>query len=176
MNNSNAFLTESAPKSAAHLLDDIRAIRAEVGSGLNEDELTRLLQQTRLPAESGFAFLSYCDRFVALCVPPQDLAKWYPAEGWISPAKEKIARAIADKYRLSLCEPPDTAYPCMGLPNTHHHLELGNEKETVIIAHPRFLKIRLFVATSLTRDAQLAQKPLQLGPALLEDLSDLYKP
>jgi hypothetical protein len=175
MNTASSIITSVDSTPGKHLLDSIRAIRAEVGDRLNEDEFTRLLRQTELPIEAEFSFLSYSDRFVTLSVPRQELANWYPEKGWISPAKEKIARAIADKYGLSMCEPPDMAHPCLDSPNPHHHLELCNHLETIIIVHPQFLKIRLFIATSLTQNARIAQRPLLFGPSLLEDLSGLYK-
>src|SRR5258708_10539442 len=157
-----------------HLLDTIRTIRAEVGDGLNDDEFTRLLQSMELPTEAGFAFLSYCDWFVTLSVPLQPLANWYPEKGWLMPAKERIARTIAEKYRLSLCEPPDMHSPWFGSPNPHHHLQLSFQQEPVLVIHPQYLKIRLFVATSPTQSARISHKPLLLGPDLLQDLSKLY--
>jgi hypothetical protein len=175
MNNLSAVIADVDSNPGKHLLERISAIRAEVGDRLNDEEFTRLLRETELPIESGFAFLSYCDRFVTLNVPQQDLANWYQEKGRILLAKEKIARAIADKCGLTVCEPPDMFHRCLNSPNLHHHLELNNRQETILIIHPRFLKIRLFVATSLTHDAQTAQRPLDLGPNLLEDLSTLYK-
>ena len=133
------------------------------------------MRQSELPIESGFAFLSYSDRLVTLTVPKQQPTDWYPKKGWLLAAKEKIARAIADKYALSVCEPPDMLYPGIDMPNPHHHVELSNGREAVIIAHPDYLKIRLFVATSRTRNVRIAQKPLLLGPDLLPDLSALYR-
>jgi len=175
MKNQSPAETNFVAKPGNDLLDAIKTIRAEVGDGLSDQEFSRLLQQTELPVESGFAFLCYCDRFVTLSVPPQQLANWYPAQGWIVPAKEKIAREIAEKYGLSLCEPPDMVYPWIGSPNLHHHLQMSNDQEIVIIAHPQYLKIRLFVATSTTRPARTAHRPLLLGPDLLQDLSKLYQ-
>ncbi|MDB6112772.1 MAG: hypothetical protein JWR69_4522 [Pedosphaera sp.] len=175
MNNPSPANANAIPKSGEHLLDAIRAIRARVGDGLNDDEFTRLLHQSDLPIESGFSFLSYCDRFVTLKVPRQQLSDWYPEKGWVVPAKEKLARTIAEKYGISLCEPPDTLDPWLGSPNPHHHLELSNQQETIIIVHPEYLKIRLFVATRPARTACTAQKPLILGPDLLQDLSTFYQ-
>lgn len=157
-----------------HLLDAIKAIRSEVGDGLNDDEFTQLLLRMELPSEAGFAFLCYCDRFVTLSVPHQDPANWYPERGWILPGKEKIARSIAEKHGLSLCEPPDMLYPWFRAPNPHHHLQLSNQKEIVIIIHPQYLKIRLFVATSATRSVRSTQKPF-FCQDLLQDLAGLYQ-
>jgi hypothetical protein len=158
-----------------HLLDRIKAIRVEGGDELSEEAFAGILQRTELPAEAGFAFLSYGDRSVTLSVPSQDLKNWYPEKGWILPAKVNIARAIAEKYGLSLYEPPDMSYPPIDKPNAHHHLELSNRHETIIIAHPEFLKVRLFPATDLFDSGVPAYPPFDLGPHLLEDLSALYK-
>ena len=167
-------------QAGTRLLDGIRAIRASVGDGLNDDELTRLLQHLPLPTEEGFAFLSYSDRFVMLSVPQQDLQKWYPEKVWIAAEKEKIARAIAEKYELSLCEPPDLTlscrFPIPSSTNFHHHLELSNRREIIIIAHPHYLKIRLYDRTPAGLYAAFPQIPLLLDPKLLQDLSALYQP
>lgn len=179
MNEPGSIRKVVLPKPSTHLLDSIRAIRASVGDGLNDGELTRLLRQTVLPTEAGFAFLSFSAGFVTLSVPPQDVADWYPEQGWIIPAKEQIARAVARKYRLSLCEPPDESVsvlsPASDSPTIHHHLELTNEWETVIVAHPCYLKVRLFGAVSGIQYARTAQSPLPLGSELLQDLSALYQ-
>ena len=109
-----------------------------------------------------------------LSVPRQELATWYPKEGWIAPAKEKIAQAIADKYELMLAEPPDAPMSGRGA-RTHHHLELNSLWETSIVAHPRYLKVRLFGTVSGSRLARGASGPLWLGSDLLRDLSALYQ-
>lgn len=158
----------------AHLLDTIRAFRANVGDGLNDDEFTRFLQKAGLQAESGFEFLSYSDRFVTLSVPGQEMAKWYPEKGWISVAKERIVRAIAEKHKLLLCQPPDLVFPWVGLPNLHHHLELSDGRETVIMIHPLYLKVRLFVTAGAILNARAAQRPLLMGDDLMQDLAALY--
>ncbi|HXI52010.1 MAG TPA: hypothetical protein VNH84_10910 [Candidatus Saccharimonadales bacterium] len=166
-------------QAGTRLLDGIRAIRASVGDALNDDEFTRLLEHAPLPTEEGFAFLSYSDRFVMLSVPQQDLQKWYPGEVWIAAEKEKIARAIAEKYELSLCEPPDLAPSCrFPIPSSthfHHHLELSNRRETIIVAHPHYLKIRLYGGTLTGLHAAVPQSPLLLDPKLLPDFSALYQ-
>ena len=179
MNNPNATHADVNPKPSLHLLDTIRAIRAGVGDGLNDDELTHLLRRTILPGEAGFGFLSYSDGFATLTVPHQELADWYSEKGWIAADKERIAKAIAEKHQLSLSEPPDetpsSLFPPSDPPNFHHHLELSNRWETVVVAHPYYLKVRLFGATSAILYARLAQSPLQLSTELLQDLSALYQ-
>jgi hypothetical protein len=179
MNTSSTPSPEATTESGTHLLDGIRTLRASVGVGLNDDEFTRLLERTPPPTEAGFAFLSFSDGFVTLTVPPQNLANWYPEKGWIVPEKERVARAIADKHELTLCEPPDeipsSLFPGPESPDLHHHLELSNRWETVVVAHPYFLKIRLYGATSAILYARTAQSPLRLSTELLPDLAALYQ-
>ena len=149
------------------------------GDALNDDEFTRLLQATPLSPEAGFGFLSFCGGFVTLGVPLQKLADWYPEKGWILPEKESIAKEIARKYKLCLHEPPDVVSGFLlqgpGSPPTHHHLELGSSRGSIIIAHPRFLKVRLYVGNSTILYADAARTPVLLGSRLLPDLSALYR-
>lgn len=179
VNNQSAPNTEVISKPSSHLLDAIRATRENVGDVLNDDELTRLLRQTGLPTEAGFAFLSFSDGFVTMTVPQQDPANWYPEKGWIVAAKEKIARAIAERYELSLWEPPDIAsgflFPHSESQSIHHHLQLSNRSETVIVAHPNYLKVRMFGMWSGSRSVSGAKGLLLLGPDFLQDLAALYQ-
>ncbi len=130
MNTTWKFESEADPE----LLAEIKAIRASIGDGLNDDELTRLLREPPLPVQAGFAFRSFSEGMVTLSVPPQDLEKRYPEVGWIHPAKEMLARSRARKYDLALFEPPDSNHSCLsphsGSPKRHHHIELA--KGTVI--------------------------------------------
>jgi hypothetical protein len=165
--------------SAHLLLETIRATRESIGDGLDDNELTRLLQKIPLAPEAGFAFLSFSEGMVMLTVPPQDLANWYPDSGWILPRKEEIARAIAKKHGLSLCEPPDepsnSLFASPDSPASHHHLELRDRRQAVVIAHRLYLKVRLFGPTSASRSYRDSKTPLPLRPDLLEDLSTLYQ-
>lgn len=165
-------------KTQTHLLETILAIRSGIGDGLADNELTRLLRETTLLSEAGFGFLCFSEGFVALSVPEQDLASWYPKEGWIAPEKEKLAKTIAEKHGLSLFEPIDTvisAYFSPGqTPATRHHLEFNDRRQTVVVAHPRYLKIRLFGLSENHRYSSERLCPLPLGPDLLKDLSALY--
>jgi hypothetical protein len=87
--------------------------------------------------------------------------------GWISPSKEAIARSIAQDYGLSLSEPPDQKFSFSPAESDgHHHFEMSHELETVVIAHPRYLKIRLF-------DSE-PHRPVPLPKDLLERLAALY--
>jgi hypothetical protein len=158
-------------KPGAHLLDAIEAMHWSIGDGLNEYELTRLLQKLPLPTEAGFSFLTFSDRFVTFTVPLQDPASWYPESAWIAPEKERIVQAIAKKYELSLFEPPDSVR--VGSQNPHHHLELVNLRETMIVIHPQYLKIRLFSSAGRS-SFRGVQRPVHFGPSLLRELSALY--
>ena len=166
-------------KTNNHLLETILAIRSSVGEGLSDDELTRLLGTTLL-SEAGFGFLSFSKGWVTLTVPEQDLASWYPEQGWIAPEKEKVAGVIAEKYELSLYEPVDTAtsywHPAQGPQLVHHHIELRDAQQTVIVAHPQYLKVRILGRSERYRYDWEALCPVTLGPKLLQDLSALYDP
>jgi hypothetical protein len=175
MNSLNTTDSGVAPTAAKHLLDVITAVREKVGDGLNDDEFTWLLQKAELPIESGFAFLSYCGGFVTLSVPPQELANWYPEKGWVMAAKEQAAMTVAQKYGLSLYKPPDAKFPWHDSTNPHHHFELSNQSEIVIVIHPQYVKVRLFAAAGTSGSARITQMPLLLGPDLLKDLSTLYR-
>jgi hypothetical protein len=158
--------SSSCPES---LLETIRQLRSQVGDGLDDDEFTFFLQKQKLPAEAGFGFLCFHDGCVTLSVPAQDDPSWHPANGWIPPAKEQVGLRLARKLGLSLSEPPDAprvaAFPGAGGP--HHHLRLATRKENLVIAHPEYLKVRLYAS-----DTKL---PLRLEPGLLEELSELYR-
>jgi hypothetical protein len=179
MNTLDPTKTNTAPKQAANLLETIKAVRATVGDGLNDDELTRLLRQTTLLNEAGFGFLSFSGGFVTLSVPTQDKSQWYPKSGWIAPEKEKLAAAIAAKHGFVLNQPPDEVssflFRSPDRPEGHHHLEFCNRWENVVIAHPNYLKVRLLGAGPESRYVAGAKEPLPLGPDLLQDLSALYR-
>lgn len=125
-------------RGASHMLKKILAIRASVGEGLSDNDLSCLLRESTLLNEAGFGFLSFFDGMVTFTVPEQDLATWYPKEAWSAPEKEQVARALAKKHMLFLYEPPDhLSPPCR--PEYHdrvkHHFELANPQETVVVAH-----------------------------------------
>ncbi|HYK87946.1 MAG TPA: hypothetical protein VE398_04205 [Acidobacteriota bacterium] len=176
-NTRGSALCEAPLESGLHLLDVICATKESIGEGLNDDELTcLLLLSTELPTEAGLKFLSFSGGVVTLSVPQQNLAKWYPDKGWIAPEKVKTAQAIANKYELSLSEPPDLASLRYLDPDcVHHHLELATRRETVVVAHPRYLKVRVYRDVADGVFTMKARKPLALGPELLQDLSALYR-
>jgi len=144
---------------------------------LSDDELTRLLRTTLL-SEAGFSFLSFSRGLVTLTVPEQDLTSWYPEQGWIAPAKEKVARAIAEKYELSLHEPLNKAtnvwHPVEPPEVAHHHIEISDRWQTVIVAHPHYLKVRVLGRNGRYRYDWEALCPVVLGPEILQDVSALY--
>jgi hypothetical protein len=162
-----------------NLLDAIKLTRAEVGEALNDDELTRYLRQFPWPTEAGFAFLIFSNGYVTLSVPHQDLADWHPQQGWITPWKEQIAKTIAEKYGLELYEPIDVSSRFQnhraGIATVHHHLEFTDNRQSVIVAHPLYLKVCLFGKSSEHRYAWEPLCPLPLGPDLLRDISRLYE-
>jgi len=165
-------------KLGSHLLESIRATRESVGEGLNDDEFTRLVRCPSPPTEAGFTLISFCDGVATFSVPEQDFATWYPKEGWITPEKDSVGRMIAEKYGLTLGEPPDEPPSCR-FPSaepviTHHHLEFIAHRTTLIVAHPKYLKVRLFGAAAERGYLRISKVP-QLGPELLEDLSALYR-
>lgn len=171
MNTTWKLESESDPD----LLAEIKSIRASVGDGFKDDELTRLLRESPLPVQAGFAFLSFSEGVVTLSVPPQDLEKWYPKVGWIHPAKERLARALARQYGLTLFEPPDFDHTYLSLePNAHHHIELAKGQETIVVAHPLYLKIRLYRESPTGSPNVIPIAPF-FGPQFLEDLSRLYQ-
>ena len=60
--------------------------------------------------------------------------------------------------------------------NAHHHLELSDRWQTIVVAHPNYLQVRLFGTRADSRYMGDAKEPLPLGPDLLRDLSALYQP
>jgi hypothetical protein len=137
-------------------------MRNDVGSGLNEDALSDLiLLEGGGLSVHGFRLLRLSDGYVVFATPPQDRSKWYRQKGWPCAEKEAVARAIARKYALEISEPPD-ASGLRGEP--HHHLEFHRAENTLIEAHPKYLKILL------------PDSPVMAEDTLLEDLAALYKP
>ncbi len=180
-NESESHTTDASPPSTEKksLLEAIKSFRGCVGEGLNDEEFTHFLQKASLPVEGGFEFLSYHSRFVTLGVPRQDSSTWYREKGWVVAEKEKVAREIADKFGLTLYQPPDavgTHHAAAHADNTHacHHLEMSHNREIVIVIHPLYVKIRLFRATGATQHGWSAHKGPQLDGELLKDLARMY--
>ena len=148
------------------LLETIRASRERVWNGLTDEEFNFFIHEQTLPSECGFAFLCFHDGWVTLSVPGQDGESWHPKTRWVPAFKEAMAADIAQKHGLYLAEPPDkpTLIPA---PGAAHHLRLYNDMETIVIAHPEFLKIRLY--------SSITHRDIPLAPDLLHDLSALYQ-
>ncbi|MGD1018266.1 MAG: hypothetical protein ABSA12_02995 [Verrucomicrobiia bacterium] len=149
---------------ALNLLERISSVRTTMGDGLNDEELTLLMRQDALPSEAGFTFVALCDGWATFRVPTQDPANWYPESGRIALKKEALAKAIAQKCGYSLEEPPDERL--LGS-LVHHHLEMSRQGQVVVIAHPRYLKVRLFDTWTKRR--------LSLPPDIMEQLATLYR-
>jgi hypothetical protein len=160
------------------MFEKILAIRSSVGEGLSDNELTRLLRTTVL-SEAGFGFLSFSNGLVTLTVPEQDLKDRYPEQGWIAPEKERIAQTLAEKYGLSLYEPVDKTtscfHPSTGREVVRHHIELGDRRQAVIVAHPHFLKVRLLGKSPPHRYGWEALSPLAVEPEILQDVLALHR-
>jgi len=153
--------------SAPTLLEKIFSLRASVGDGLTDDELTRLLLHEDLPSECGFTFVSLADGWATFSVSPQNPANWYSEEGWIAPKKEALAKTIAGECGLSLYKPPDERFLDRDPgSDCHHHLEMCRHSVTIVLAHPHFLKIQLFIRAT--------NRPLPVPRDLLERLAPLY--
>lgn len=152
------------------LLDRFKTLRASFGGSLNDDELTRLVRDM-VPAECGFSFLGYSTGFVLLGVPH---AK---SDGWPNEREnEQIARDIAQKHGLHLCELGEIS-PSLnpdGATQVCQRFELSDGRRTVIVAHPQYLKLRLFVNSPHQRYSWEPLCPLTFSPDLLQDLSLLY--
>ncbi len=159
-----------------HLLDCVMNLRVSVGDGLNDAEFTQLIRHHFPEDERGFQIFCYSDGCVSFGVPRQNLEDWYPKDRWISPEKEDRARAIAEKYSLTLCEPPDRLGYIVPPPRAHHHLELITRWETVAVLHPLYLKMRLLSSHSANRILWTPKTPLPPPSELMNDLASLYLP
>jgi hypothetical protein len=165
-----AIIGKTVTQTTEDLLETVKYNRAMAGDTLEDDEFSFLMLQKRLPAEADFKFLCFHNGCVTVSVPVQDDECWHPAQGWISFEKEKVAALVAKKYKLMVSEPPDAALRSLvpyGMA-IRHHLQLWNRKETIVIAHPEFLKVRLYAS-----DTGLVFPPM---PGLLKDLAALYRP
>jgi hypothetical protein len=163
---------DPAPPPTQSLLDTIRSIRELVGDGLGDEEFTCFIRKQNLPADNRFTFLCFHEGWVTFAVPAQGETSWHPTGGRICGEKEKIGAELAKKYGLHFAEPPDASLliPAPGAAEPHHHLRLYDDKQTLVVAHPAFLKVRLYAGGK-----KHFSLPLALAPDLLKDLSALYK-
>lgn len=143
-----------------NILAIIREIQNEIGHGVRDDVLTDLIRAEGPLSEYGFTFLRVSEGFALFDVPKQKREHWYRQKGWPATDKETIVRRIAEKYHLELHEPPDE-YTVTG--ECHHHFELDLSEQRIIVAHPRYLQVRV------------SRWPLVTEESLIEDLADLYR-
>jgi hypothetical protein len=172
-------VTRSKGEQQTGLLVTILSFRAAVGEGVSDDEFSWLLRARSVPAEAGFAFLNYSAGFALLSVPPQNPVDWYPQKGWITAEKERVAQGIAEKHGFSVFEPVDTCVgfcPTNGSPPARHHVEFSDRRQTLVVAHPQYLKVRLYGRSPDHRYEWESMSPIAFDPDLLGDLATLYRP
>lgn len=150
-------------------------LRSSVGDGLNDAEFTQLLLSQVTEDGEGFKILCFSEGSLTLSVPPQRLDSWYPGGAALAPEKEEIAKGIAEKFGLGECEPPDRLNYILPPPGAHHHIELTNRCETVAVAHPLYLKVRLFNGSSGQRVLWSSRSPLPPLGELMKELARLYQ-
>ncbi|MGZ8901460.1 MAG: hypothetical protein ACXW3Z_15320 [Limisphaerales bacterium] len=158
------------------LVTELMRYRASIGDGLNEVELTEFLK-FRLPApdENGFCFLCCSNGNVTFSVPPQDPAAWYGEHCTISAGKEKLAKEIAEKHQLTLCEPPDKLQYGSPGPGDHRHLEFANRWRSVAVAHPHYVKLRVSGGGEHEDVVPGSEAAIAQCARLLRDLAPLYR-
>ena len=142
------------------VLAKVRELQTEIGQGVDEAVLTDLLRAEGELEAYGFRFLRISGGFAVFEVPKQNARDWYREGGWPAAAKERIASRIAAKHHLELHEPPDVETVYGG--EYRHHIVLDSSKDTLVVAHPRYLKIRISRRQGIP------------GPTLMEDLHSLY--
>src|SRR5688572_14844929 len=161
--------------SAANLVSAAMHLRCSIGDGLNDFEFTEFIKSRLAPSADGFGILSFSDGCLTISVPPQNSASWYGEKCAIARSKEDAARVIADRHQLTLCEPPDKLVYGSPGPNAHRHLEFANRWNTVAVAHPLYLKLRVCSGgehhdAPVDSEAAIAQCARLLG-----DLTVLYR-
>ena len=165
----------SALTGAADLVSAAMHLRCSIGDGLNDFEFTEFIK-SRLPSSNdGFGILSFSEGCLTLSVPPQDPTNWYGDKCAIARPKEDRARTIADRHQLTLCEPPDKLVYGSPGPNAHRHLEFANRWNTVAVAHPLYLKLRV-CSGGEHHDAPVdSEAAISQCARLLGDLTVLYR-
>lgn len=126
------------------IVEKLLHFRISAGDAVSDEQFTHIAGRFFPPQKEGFSFACFSDGCAVLNVPAQSFDDWYPAGEWISSAKEEIATKIAERFDLCLCEPPDRRDYILPPPSTHHHLELISRGESIVVAHPLYLKIRMF--------------------------------
>ena len=160
---------------AADLISAAMRLRCSIGDGLNDFEFTEFIKSRLAPSSDGFGVLSFSEGCLTLSVPPQNSANWYGDKCAIAQPKEDAARAIADRHQLALCEPPDKLVYGSPGPNAHRHLEFANRWNTVAVAHPLYLKLRV-CSGGEHHDAPVdSEAAITQCARLLGDLTVLYR-
>ena len=164
------------PDTRVDLVSELMHLRASIGDGLSEVELTEFLK-ARLPApdQNGFRFLCLSNGCVTFGVPPQEVASWYGEHCTIAPSKESVARRIADAHHLTLCEPPDRLLYGSPGPGDHRHLEFANRWRSVAVAHPHYVKLRVCGGGEHENVTPGSEAAIAQCSALLHDLAVLYR-
>lgn len=164
------------PDTQIDLVTELMHLRARIGDGLNEDELTEFLKsRLSAPDGNGFFFLSISGGCVTFGVPPQDLGSWYGENCTVAPEKEAIAQKIAEAHNLTLCEPPDRLLYGSPGPGDHRHLEFANRWRSVAVAHPYFVKLRVCGGGEHEKVTPGSDAAVAQCAALLRDLAALYR-
>jgi hypothetical protein len=159
------------------LLDQIRSFRHEIGDGLNDDEITRLIRRASLDEDSEFEFLSYSSGFVTLCSREKCIGRRISNEMWVSPKRMECAVNIAAKYGLEVYEPlnVDNTFTVFGGSQTRQrHFEFAFRQETIAIAHSVYIKVLLYMPKSLMLRHKTELNQVFSSSALLADLAQLY--
>lgn len=157
---------------ACRFLDELLQLKASVGDGLNDQEFTRLAFATLPDPAAEFSFISFSNSFVTFAVPPQRTEAWCATHRWIAEEKEELARQIGAEFGLMVCEPPDQLSYIISPRDAHHHLEFASLTETMAVAHPKYLKLRLFSQT--TKCSSRAREGLPPVIPFFRGLARLY--
>ena len=85
---------------------------------------------------------------------------------------------LGGKCELSIHEPLNKAtnvwHPVEPPEVAHHHIEISDRWQTVIVAHPHYLKVRVLGRNGRYRYDWETFYPVALGPEILQDLAALY--
>lgn len=157
-----------------NLVAEAMQLKTLVGDGLDDSELTELLKSKLSPVD-GFRILCFSHGKLTLGVPAQGGTGWFGSTGTIAPAKEAVARTIADQHRLTLCEPPDKLVYGSPRPGAHRHLEFANRWRTVAVAHPLYIKLRVCGGGEHENVPVESEAAIAQCATLFRDLAALYR-
>ncbi len=159
----------------ADLVSAAMRLRCNIGDGLNDFEFSEFIKSRLAPTKDGFGILCFSEGCLTLSVPPQNSANWYGDNCAIAHPKEDVARAIAGRHQLTMCEPPDKLVYGSPGPGAHRHLEFANRWNTVAVAHPLYIKLRVCSGgghhdAPVDSEAAIAQ-----CTRLMDELTELYQ-